>query len=74
MVQRRVVDTKPLETFQSVRQHGAAAMLTGDARKIVTIKEHKQISSGFYIHGHINSSPPGENGYHFSEDIFKCII
>ena len=41
MVQRRVVDTKPLETFQSVRQHGAAAMLIGDARKIVKIKEHK---------------------------------
>ena len=28
----------------------------------------------WYIYASLNSSPPGQNGCHFADDIFKCIF
>ena len=35
---------------------------------------HSIIRSWLYVHDSFNSTPPGQNGCHFEDDIFRCIF
>ena len=41
---------------------------------VVLAPRLQSISSLNYIYHDANSSPPGQNGRHFTDDIFKCIL